>query len=234
MSTMADNVIERTAKHVRSRFVREGSGHDWFHTQRVWKLAKFLQSQEGGNLELIELGALLHCAAEHDFKNRQDDQARIYALEGILDVLDINEALQPQIITIAQVCKFRGRDTLRPNTLEGKIVQDANFLDTLGAIGVARGFAAGGYIGRVIHDPENKPNVGVRKDQYYKRKKEGTSINYFYEKPLQLLPFINTPTAKRIAAQRLKFTTAFLEQFEQEWQMEDVGDSKKIKSNKNG
>ena len=95
-------------------------------------------------------------------------------------------------------------------------------MDVLGAVGIARGFSAGGYLGRVVHDPAIAPLPRATKEVYQKRRKEGTSINYFYEKPLQILNYISTPTARKIAESRLAFTKQFLERFFKEWNLEDI------------
>ncbi len=219
---MRENLIAKTADHVEKRLKRDASGHDWFHTYRVWQLAKHLQTIEGGDSETIEVAALLHCAAEHDLRSTQNERMRSYTLMGILDVLEIEGDLREHVIAIAQWCHYKGKDTERPETLEGKIVQDANFLETLGAIGVARAFTAGGYLGRMIHDPAVKPMPRAGKDVYQRRKREGTSINYVYEKPMQIMAFLNTDTARAIATRRIEFTKQFLDEFFIEWNMKDV------------
>lgn len=219
---MATAIIRRALEHVKGRLYKEGSGHDWFHTERIWKMAQYLQSKEGGEAELIELAAILHCAGERDIRNKQNEKGRSHALNGILDVLEIEGELREQIIAIIQLCHFKGKDTERATTLEGKIVQDANFLDVLGALGLARGFTAGGYLGRIIHDPAIKPHPGSSSAVFQKRKEESTSLNYFYEKPLVIVKILNTPTARKIAESRLEFTRLFLKQFHEEWEMKDV------------
>lgn len=219
---MYPSLIEKTKQHVKARLTREGSGHDWWHTYRVWQTARYLQSQEGGDLEFIEVAALLHCAAEHDLRARADEKIRSLTMAGVLHVLEIDETWHEPIIAIAEGCRFKGKDTKHATTLEGKIVQDANYLDALGAIGLARGFTAGGYLGRVIHDPDVKSVINLSKEMFQKRKREGTSINYFYEKSLRLLSLINTATAKKIATKRLEFMKNFLEEFKLEWDLEDI------------
>lgn len=220
-ASMSKTTVQKTIDYVRSRFLKEGSGHDWQHTRRVWETAKFLQSKEGGNLELIEIAALLHCAAEHDIKHPATDKMRMLTMRGIMDVLEIEEEMQEKIITIAQQCRFKGVDTDKPDTIEGKVVQDANWLEVLGAIGIARIFTAGGYLGRTIYDPDKDPKIKASKDVFQKRRREGTSFNYFYEKAFQVVDFISTPTAKAIAEKRLRFTKEYLKQFLVEWNQED-------------
>lgn len=218
---MHSDLVKKTASHVEKRLNRDASGHDWFHAYRVWQLAKFLQSKEGGKAEVIEVAALLHCAAEHDLRSLQGETMRMYTLMGILDVLGVEGAVREDIINIVQWSHYKGRDTEKPATVEGKIVQDANFLETLGAIGIARAFTAGGYLGRPIYKPGVKPWPNAPKDVYQKRKRIGTTINYIYEKPVQIVRILNTPTAKKIADERLKFTELFLERFHQEWLLQD-------------
>ncbi|MSR78834.1 MAG: phosphohydrolase [Candidatus Taylorbacteria bacterium] len=207
--------------HVEKRLSHDASGHDWFHTRRVWEMAKFLQSKEGGEAEVIEIAALLHCAAEHDLRSVHSEKMRTYTLMGILDVLDVDGAKREKIIDIVQWSHYKGGETEKPQTIEGKIVQDANFLETVGAIGVARAFTAGGYLGRLIHNPAIKPMVKLTNELYQKRKREGTSVNYLFEKPLQIVTLLNTQTAKKIGESRLKFTKLFLSEFFKEWEGND-------------
>ena len=214
---MDSQLIKRTATHVERRLNNDASGHDWHHTYRVWQMAKFLQLREGGNKELIEVAALLHCAAEHDLRSVHSEKMRTYTLIGILDVLEVEGEMREDIIEIVQWSHYKGRDTERPTTIEGKIVQDANFLETLGAIGVARAFTAGGYLGRPIYNPKIKPFPNATQDVYKKRKREGTSINYLHEKPMQIVKILNTATAKKIGEQKAAFTKLFLYEFMREW-----------------
>lgn len=218
---MPSELVKKTAAHVEQRLSRDASGHDWFHSYRVWKLAKYLQTKEGGNSELVEMAALLHCAAEHDLRTMQKESLRMYTLMGILDVLEVEGKIREDIINIVQTSHYKGKDTEKPATLEGKIVQDANFLETLGAIGIARAFTAGGYLGRPIHNPVVKPMIRAAKDVYQRRKREGTSINYIYEKPLEIVKILNTETAKKIGAERATFTKLFLDTFLAEWNWHD-------------
>ncbi len=214
---MDSQLIKRTAIHVERRLNNEASGHDWFHTYRVWQMAKYLQFKEGGNSELVQVAALLHCAAEHDLRSVHSEKMRTYTLMGILDVLEVEGQKREDIINIVQWSHYKGKDTERPATIEGQIVQDANFLETLGAIGVARAFTAGGYLGRPIHNPKIKPFPNASQDVYKKRKREGTSLNYLYEKPVQIVKILNTDTAKKIGEQKAAFTKIFIDEFIKEW-----------------
>lgn len=213
---MQSAFIEKTAAYVKKKLYNNPSGHDWYHVERIWKLAKQLQAVEGGNLELIELAALLHNLGDHSDSIFSAEKGSLI-LYGMMDILEIEEPLKSNIITIVDEMKFAGHETKPPSTIEGKIVQDANFLDSLGAIGVARQLASGGYHGRPIYDPLIKPRPALSRQEYQFQKGKGTSINNFYEKALRLVSMINTPTARRMAEKRIKFIEKFLEQFKKEW-----------------
>lgn len=213
---MSLELINRTAEYVKKKLYNEPSGHDWFHVERVWKLAKKIHETEGGDLEIIELAALLHNLGDHDSHQFQAEKGSLI-LFGMMDIIGIEEPLKTQIINIVDQMKYGGRETVHPLTLEGKIVQDANFLDTLGAIGVARHFASGGYYGRPIYDPSVKVREKLSKDEYEHQKQKGTSINNFYEKTFRIVALLNTPTAKKIAEEKARYIKHFVEQFMNEW-----------------
>jgi len=216
---MSSELVKKTASYVRLKQLGEHTGHDWFHTERVWNMAKFLQSKEGGDLDVIEMVALLHDVG--DTKNYEfEKQKGPLVLRGMMDVLDIPKDKQDQLIKIIEEIKYHGDETATPSTAEGKVVQDADLLDSLGAIGVARVFATGGSIGRMLHNPQQKPRRKLTRDDYVYRKQNGTSINYFYEKVLKLPKMFNTATAKNIAKERAKTTESFLAEFLKEWEGE--------------
>ena len=213
---MSKELIKKTAEYVKRKLYDNPSGHDWYHIERVWKLARHLQAAEGGDLEVIELAVFLHNLGEHSDARFQPEKSSL-VLYGMMDVLEIEEPLKSKILKIIDEMKFGGRETKSPATLEGKIVQDANFLDSLGAIGVARQLASGGYHGRPIYDPEVKVRTRLSHHEYQFQKKKGTSINNLYEKALQMAGMLNTATARKIAECKVKFVEKFLEQFEKEW-----------------
>lgn len=213
---MSTELVKKTAQYVKQKLFNEHTGHDWYHVQRVWRLAKQLQSEEGGNLELVELASLLHDLGDYkqyDFNERKGS----LVLHGMMDILEIEEELQKKIVAITLESQYNGDDTKPASTLEGRIVQDADWLDAMGAIGISRIFANGGNIKRVIHDPERKPRRRLTKKIYQTKKQEGTSFNYFYEKTLKLPDLLNTSTAKIIGKERIKFVKLFLERFLDEW-----------------
>lgn len=209
-------LIDRTAAYVKAKLYNEASGHDWYHVERVLKMAKKLQAVEGGNLELIELAALLHNLGDHNFYKFNEKKGSLI-LFGMMDIIGIEEPLKDKIINIVNESKYAGMETKQPLTLEGKIVQDANFLDTLGAIGVARHFASGGYHGRPIYDPNVKIRTKLTRHAYEQQKEKGTSINIFYEKAFRVAETMNTATARKIAQEKIVYIKNFVGQFLEEW-----------------
>jgi len=211
------DLIKKTAEFVRLKLQDEHSGHDWFHAERVWKLAKQLQEEEGGDREIIELSALLHDLG--DYKKYEFNEIKgTFVLRGMMDVLGIEEDAKEQILQVIEEAQFVGDDTKTPSTIEAKIVQDADYLDALGAIGIARTFATGGKIGRMLHDPNRKPRIRLNKKDYQTKKTAGTSINYFYEKVLKLPKMMNTKTGKELAKERVECVKDFLDKFFKEWE----------------
>ena len=216
---MVKTLVERTAEYVKQQLKHEASGHDWFHVERVWRVAKRLQREEGGDLELIELAALLHNLGDHNYQFRQFNETKeSLALHGIMDSLDIAEERKEQIIKIVNEIKFGGIETKPPVTIEGKVVQDANFLDALGAIGIARCFASGGYHERAIYDPEIKARKHLTRTVYQRQKQRGTSLNNFSEKALVMAGLLNTSAAKKMVEPRAQFIRDFIVQFKKEWE----------------
>lgn len=213
---MAKSLIEKTAEYVRAKLGNEHTGHDWYHVERVWKMAKRLQKEESGDLELVELTALLHDLG--DYKQFQFNETKgSLVLHGMMDILEIDEMTQEKILDLVSEAQYNADETKSPSSLEGKIVQDADWLEALGAIGIARTFATGGSIKRIIHDPKRRPRKKLTKKDYQERKQEGTSVNYFYEKVFKLPSMMNTKTAKAIAEKRVEYIKNFIEEFEAEW-----------------
>ncbi len=218
---MSKELIQKTAEYVKSKLYNEPSGHDWYHVERVWKCAQFIQTKEGGDLELIEFAALLHNLGEHSDYSFNAEKGPLI-LFGMMDILGIEDPLKSNILHIAHEIKYGGVETKKPRTLEGQIVQDANFLDSFGAIGVARRFASGGYYGRPIYDPGMKVRKQLTKYAYEREKNKGSSLGSFYERVLKLTDRLNTATARRIAQHKIRFTNLFIEQFMKEWEGDEV------------
>ena len=213
---MPTELVKKTLAFVKKQLANEPTGHDYWHVRRVWETAKKIQAVEGGDLELVELAALLHDLG--DYKQLEfDEQKGILVLRGMMDVLEIPADFQKKIITIVEDSMFVGDDTISPATLEGKIIQDADWMENLGAIGIARTFATGGRLKRIIHDPDRRPRKRLPRVVYLHKKIEGTSINFFYEKILKLSEMMNTETAKKMAKEKVQFTKIYLDQFLREW-----------------
>lgn len=204
----------KTEKFVRDIFKNEGSGHDWWHVYRVKKYALKIAETEGGNLFLIEMAALLHDVDDWKLKKESDENKT----RKWLNHLGIAEKAADQIPEIISQVSFKGAGVkTNPTTIEAKIVQDADRLDAIGAIGIARTFAYGGSRSRLIYDPETDP---VLHDNFKAYKNSAApTINHFYEKLLLLKERMNTETGKRMAESRHRFMESFLEQFFNEWEV---------------
>ena len=208
-------IIDNTANFVRAKFEGEGSGHDWWHIWRVWQLAKRIGKEEKTNSLVVELAALLHDIADWKFNNN-DIHAGGKATEKWLSGQGLDKPTIDQIVEIVNNVSFKGsgvKDNMK--TLEGKVVQDADRLDAMGAMGIARVFAYGGYKGRTMYDPETSIHMANSFEAY----KSGgqTSINHFYEKLLLLKDRMNTKTGKRLAKGRDLFMRVYLKNFYNEW-----------------
>ena len=209
-----DNLIENTIEYVKEFFAKEYTGHDFYHTLRVYNMAKKIAEHEKCNEELVYLGALLHDVDDYKLVGQEDEpfkNAKTY-----LRSQGVSETRIEQICHIISQVSFKGNDSVVPDTIEGMIVQDADRLDALGAMAIIRTFTFGGSHNRPIHIPELKPRENMSEDEYYKY--NGTSINHFYEKVLKLKDLMNTQTAKNIAIHRHKYVEDFLEEFYGEWE----------------
>ncbi|PKR80591.1 phosphohydrolase [Brumimicrobium salinarum] len=203
------------ASKIKKQFEGESTGHDWYHIDRVRKLALTIQKNEGGNALIVEAAALLHDVSDHKF-NGGDFLKGGEVAKLILENIDINEEFKQQIVDIVNKVSFKGsgeKDEMK--SLEGKIVQDADRIDALGAIGIARTFAYGGSIGQMIYDPEILPQKNQDVEQYINERTH--TINHFYEKLLLLEGRMHTSTGKEIARKRTDFMKTFLNQFYEEW-----------------
>lgn len=204
-------LIENIKKEVRVLFAEDFSGHDYWHSERVYHNAMQILRTEQGDRMVVALAALLHDADDVKlFKSENYENAR-----KIMDKWHIDEVTINQVIEVIKTVSFKGKDTVTPNTMEGKIVQDADRLDAIGAIGIARVFAYGGSRQRAIYDPESIPKEGMTEEEY--RQNKGTSIDHFYEKLFLLKDMMNTETAIRIAQKRDAFMHRYIEQFYEEW-----------------
>lgn len=211
-----EGIIRETEEYVRKTLSGEGSGHDWWHVYRVWKNAVFIGKKEQADLFVIQLAALLHDIADWKF-NDGDEHAGPRAARAWLEKLQVNESVILHVCQIIGDLSFKGAGVKTPmKTIEGKVVQDADRLDAIGAIGIARAFAYGGHKNREIHDPGVKPEMHATFEAY--KKAEGTTINHFHEKLLLLKDLMNTGTAREIASERHLFMEQYLGRFYDEWE----------------
>ncbi len=212
---MVDSFIEKTAAHVMALMSGEGSGHDWFHVERVTRTARLLAEREGADQDVVQLAALLHDVGDQKFHGGDETVGPRMAREWLE-----SHFLDPDVIdhveSIIRDLSFKGAGVPTPmSTVEGKCVQDADRLDAIGAIGIARAFAYGGYKGRELYDPAVPPQ---RHDSFEAYKKSSApTINHFYEKLLLLKDLMNTASARALAEERHKFMETFLDQFYAEW-----------------
>jgi uncharacterized protein len=201
----------------------EATGHDWYHIERVYNMAGYLQSKEGGDQELIQLSALLHDISDHKFNGGKLNEGGNVAFDLLIS-LGCDQIMAEKVKEIIDKVSYKGAkvvDTM--NSIEGKIVQDADRLDALGAIGIARAFAFGGNKNRPIYSPDYPPVLHDSFDQYTKAKSH--TINHFYEKLLLLKDRLNTRAAQQIGKERHAIMEIFLQQFFKEW---EVDPTKKI------
>jgi len=208
-------IIQKTGHFIESEFRNEGSGHDWFHIDRVRKMALRIGETEDCDLFIVEMAALLHDL--DDWKLAAASTKESSKAEKWLDSIGLNSEVVSHILEIIEEVSFKGAGIETPvKSIEAAIVQDADRLDAIGAIGIARTFAYGGHKSRLIYDPSVIP-VMHNDFQEYKNNSAPT-INHFYEKLLLLKDRMNTRTAKIIAEQRHRYMSGFLEQFYEEWE----------------
>ena len=207
-------MIEETKTFVKNKLYGEGSGHDWFHIERVYNLAKYLAEKENADSFIVEMAALLHDIDDWKFSDTNDSNTT--TIENFLNSINIDHDSFKKIIEIIQTMSFKGGvvDSTQ-HTIEGKVVQDADRLDAIGAIGIARTFAYGGSKNRLMYDPTIQPMDFQSLDEV--KNAENHTINHFYEKLLKLKYLMNTNTAKEIAEKRHQFMEEFLNEFYSEW-----------------
>jgi uncharacterized protein len=215
-----NELIEAIQDEVRKKFQGEGSGHDWWHIYRVWKMAERIGREENANMLVVSLAALLHDIADWKFHDGDDTVGPRVAGEMLLQRGASQDIINHVCLIISEV-SFKGAGVnTEQSTLEGKVVQDADRLDAIGAIGIARTFVYGGHKGREVYNPEMKPVLHTSKEAYISDK--GHTINHFYEKLLLLKDRMNTESGKLIAKKRHAIMEEFLANFFAEWDGSDI------------
>jgi len=214
----SEYLIHKTVQFVKIELLEAESGHDWWHTYRVWQLAKHIAKTEKADLLVVELGALLHDIADSKFHDGDETIGPKRAREFLLS----QGVLEPIILHVENIIKhisFKGGNhetTFR--SLELAVVQDADRLDAMGAIGIARTFNYGGFKNRAIYDPAIPPKMNMTKEEY--KGSTAPTINHFYEKLLLLRDRMNTETGRALAERRHRFMEKYLEEFYKEWEGE--------------
>ena len=210
---MNPKIIDDALDFVKQIFSTDFSGHDYFHTLRVYKMAVKIAQEEGANQEIVALAALLHDVDDiklspetHEYKERAVAFLRQHA---------VDEITIQTICTAIDEVSFSGIDSVIPSTLEGMCVQDADRLDALGAVGIARTFTYGGSHGRAMYDPDEPPTLNMSGEEYHSHK--STSLNHFYEKLFLLVDMMNTRSGKKLGKAREKYMRKYVDEFLDEW-----------------
>lgn len=211
-----NNLIENTKGFVKEQLKNAEGGHDWFHIERVYNNAMLIAKTEKCDIQIVALGALLHDIADSKFHNGDEKVGPRVASE-FLKLQHVDDLVIEHVIKIIENISFKGGNVKQNfNSTELKVVQDADRLDAIGAIGIARAFSYGGFKNRGMYDPEIKPNLNMTKEEY--KKSTAPTINHFYEKLLLLKDKMNTQTGTAIAKDRHQFMEVFLEQFYAEFE----------------
>ena len=213
-------IIQRTISFVKDTLKDAEGGHDWFHIERVYNTTKLLAKEEGVNDLVVRLAALLHDIADPKFHGG-DEEIGPNTARNFLESEKLELPIVDHVVNIIRHMSFKNsldKDTIKFSSKELSVVQDADRLDAIGAIGIARAFNYGGFKNRPLYDPSVPPKLNMSKEEY--KKSNGHTINHFYEKLLLLKDGMNTETGKRIAMQRHQYMLDFLGQFYQEWEGE--------------
>jgi uncharacterized protein len=211
----ANAILQAAEAYVKNKLEKDSSGHDWWHIYRVTQTAKTIAAEERADLFVCELASLLHDVT--DDKLNADPAAAERELREWLEASGAGAEVTAHVLEIIATMSFKGGGRRVPmRTLEGQVVQDADRLDAIGAVGISRVFAYSGWKGRPIHDPLVKPREGMTPEEY--RSGNDTAINHFYEKLLKLKDLMNTGYARKMAEERHQFMEQYLQQFYQEWE----------------
>jgi uncharacterized protein len=208
-------LIDKTILFVKQQLENAEGGHDWFHMERVYKNAILIAKEENCDETVVKLGALLHDIADSKFHDGDETVGPRVARE-FLESQNVDEETIQHVINIIENISFKGGNFEKKfNSIELDIVQDADRLDALGAIGIARTFNYGGFKNRTLYNPDIQPNLNMNKEEY--KKNDSPTLNHFYEKLLLLKDKMNTETGKKIALERHHYMENFLSQFYAEW-----------------
>ena len=210
-------IIEKTIEYVRKELEGSEGGHDWFHIQRVFRNTLQIAKDEKTDLLVVSMAALLHDIADSKFHNG-DEEIGPRKARAFMQELGISKEQRDHVVRIIRTMSFKNsldKEKRAFDSIELRVVQDADRLDAMGAIGIARAFNYGGFAGRILYDPEIAPNPGMDKEAY--KKNSGPTINHFYEKLLLLKDLMRTRTGKKLAERRHQYMLDFLKEFYGEW-----------------
>lgn len=208
-------LIEKTIQFVKTTLKNAEGGHDWFHIQRVYNNSCMIAEREVCDILVVKLGALLHDIADSKFHNGDESIGPTVA-KSFLEKVHVPKAVADHVLKIIKNISFKGGHQKKSfRSIELDIVQDADRLDAIGAIGIARAFNYGGFKNRKLYDPAVKPQLSLSKEEY--KSSTAPTINHFYEKLLLLKDKMNTETGRKLASKRHLFMEAFLQQFYSEW-----------------
>ncbi|WP_303316457.1 HD domain-containing protein [Flavivirga abyssicola] len=211
----SEDIIQKTTAFVKEQLANAEGGHDWFHIERVYKNALLISRSENVDPFIVALGALLHDIADSKFHNGDETIGPKIAREFLFK-LNVDSIVIEHVIKIIENISFKGGNEVQKfRSPELDVVQDADRLDAIGAIGIARCFNYGGYKNRALYDPDIKPNLNMSKAEY--KASTAPTINHFYEKLLLLKDKMNTETGRQIALNRHTFMELYLKQFYNEW-----------------
>jgi uncharacterized protein len=211
-------IIDKTILFVKKQLQDAEGGHDWFHIERVYKNALQIAVDETCDLTVVKLGALLHDIADSKF-HQGDEEIGTKTARIFLESENVSEEIMEHVFQIIKNISFKGGNFEKTfSSKELEIVQDADRLDALGAIGIARTFNYGGFKNRTIYDPQIAPKLNMSKEEY--QISDSPTLNHFYEKLLLLKDQMNTETGKKLAHERHRFMELFLSQFYAEWEGE--------------
>lgn len=211
-------IIDKTILFVKEKLQDAEGGHDWFHIERVFKNAVLIAHEEVCDVTIVKLGALLHDIADSKFHNG-DEEIGPQTARKFLESENVSEEIIEHVIQIIKNISFKGGNFGKTfSSKELEIVQDADRLDALGAIGIARAFNYGGFKNRALYNPNISPKLNMTKEEY--KKSDSPTLNHFYEKLLLLKDKMNTETGKKLAQERHRFMETFLSQFYAEWEGE--------------
>lgn len=212
------DLIDKTILFVKEKLENAEGGHDWFHIERVIKNALLISKNEVCNSGIVQLGALLHDIADSKFHDGDETVGPRIARE-FLESENVDEEIITHVVNIIENISYKGGNFEKKfSSIELDVVQDADRLDAIGAIGIARTFNYGGFKNRALYDPNIAPNSSMTKEEY--KKNDSPTLNHFYEKLLLLKDKMNTHTGKQIAQERHRYMEGFLAQFYAEWEGE--------------